>query len=236
MRVTVYDDKLDPGNSVLVADDGRVSFLKGQLNAIELLLAIASVGWSSLAAHLAIADMSKGALLCVVDATAFGEDISARLRDHTEGLVPMTASVMAGIAEGIRSANQVFVAGTKYGKAIAVALVSLDKKEEVDVNIELASRELNCCPPIINLLFQTLQVDRSMSSLALVQLLDAQRYVMDRLNAMASEQDSVAVHAKLRALLVEIGMAGQVVNDNKAGDRAPQPGAIWASGGLGRVN
>lgn len=201
MQVTMYKDTQDEGDSVLIADNGKVTFIKGQPQREELVIAVLGATWSEQPVHVELANRIKGEELATIVTTALGPDLPENARQATDFLDGLAGAMRKGLEE----AEAVHSASTKYLKAIAMSLISIDKWDDIKRNIALASRDLGSCPPIVNLLVRTLEADRFISTQAHVQTLDAMRDVVEQLQAIA-KGDAGQAHAGVVALLAAMGI------------------------------
>lgn len=226
MQVTMYEDTSAAGDSVLIADNGKVSFIEGQPQQEELAVAVMAAMWTDVPAMVAHADKVKGTELARVTAVKLGADIREALGEE----------LGQALREGLEQAAMVASAATKYRKAIAMSLISVDKWDELKRNLALASRDLGSCPPIINLLVRTLEADRLLSTQAQVSMLDATRDVVQRLQGIAKGEPGQA-HAAVLALLESMGMpvdgcpcCGEVGHEAPGANAAGYSGKVHVPG------
>lgn len=200
MRVTQYTDTKDTGNSVLIADNGKVAFLIGQPHDEELVKGVLEAVWSDADFYVKLADSCKGEVLAEI-ITELGQDMSESQR--------ATLEFFDGLGKALTKATEeidkVMNAGSDYRKATAMALIAVDKYDDVRTNTNNAKRDLECCPPIINVLVRMLEADRFVTTQALIKMLSAQRSVVAQLQALGKGAPGEA-HAGVLALLQTMGM------------------------------
>lgn len=201
MKIQMYEDTQDEGDSTLIAENGKVTFILGQPTGEDLVKMVLEAPWSDAPVHTALADRLKGKLLAEIYVETLGPDVSDSLK--------RTSSLLTDIGHALNNAHKqvetIVSIPHPYRKAIAKGLMCVDKWDEIKRNIQLAKRYLDASPPIVNLLVNTMHADRLMVTDAAVSMLDAQRVVVERLQAVVNGAPSAA-HAAVVDLLQCMGI------------------------------
>lgn len=200
MKVTQYTDTKDTGNSVLIADNGKVAFLIGQPRDEELVKGVLEAVWSDADFYVKLADDCKGDVLAEI-VTELGQDMS----DSQRATLEFFDGLGKALINATEEIDKVLNAGSDYRKATAMALIAVDKYDEVRTNTNMAKRDLECSPPIINVLVRMLEADRFVTTQALIKMLSAQRNVVAQLQSLGKGAPDAA-HVGVLALLETMGM------------------------------
>lgn len=225
MQIKVYKDTCDIGDSVLIADNGKVSFIKGQPIAEQLVKDVLAAVWSDAEAHIALAARSKGDELADITVSKLGKDMPNALKQAANSLGAMVDAVndAATVASNVNAITH------PYRKAVATCLVSIDKWGEMKEHYATARRALDSAPPIVSLLIHTMEADRYMAAESMIRMLDVQRAVMQKLQDITASDPAYA-QAAVASLLDWMGMAtgcpccGDAHDDGPAAHASPMPG------------
>lgn len=202
MMVMHYANNQSAGNSVLIAQDGRVAFLEGQPTKMELAEAFASANFTDDPEQVARAKECKGeelAMLVLKKADARAEDLPSALRE-------MLAEALAGMGAEAQVAEDLLAqANTQYRHAVAMNLLTMLKQDDMDKAVSATERHITSSHPMVGLLVRTLDMGRLAMTHAQRELLDVQTEVVERLHTIAQGEPGQA-HAAVVALLDWMGM------------------------------